>query len=522
MLNGAAGLRRCVAVWLLGVAVLCAAAWCRGAEYDEQYTLFLTAGVPRPAWPQGVFAAGLVRQMQAGHASLAQVARDLRRTDVHPPLYFWAAELWRRRVGPGLFGVRLLSVGCSLGALALVGVLARQAGVPPALAMLLALGSYGFVYTGCVARGFALAQALNLGGLVCTLAVVPRREAGGSAGGSAIASAFAAAPASRTAGTGFGSACALAAGLLFGAASTSNYLAVFVGLAALAWLRGRHALLAAAGMLPFLAVDAWFFAAQHGSRPEQFPSFALTAALPRLARYAAANLFGGLPLYVPEGLLRTGVALVLAALLVGLTGLAIAHWRQRPDPAGRLLGGSALAQPLGLLALGLVFDTTPVELRYLVFAVPPVAVLLAGALATRPALLRRGVLALQAAAILGLLLRPETMQPARATAASVAAVTAGRDSVVLLPYGNDGVGIVGAFGIEVPPTQRLLLVRGPVAPNPLRDRVGTVPVVLVAPLTQDASSRTAIPALLGVLSGACWRRLGETPVPAFRPVCRGT
>ena len=41
------------------------------------------------------------------------------------------------------------------------------------------------------------------------------------------------------------------------------------------------------------------------------------------------------------------------------------------------------------------------------------------------------------------------MQPARATAA--AAQRLADDSVILLPLGNDGVGIVGAFGIEAAP-----------------------------------------------------------------------
>ena len=34
--------------------VLTTAAWLRGAEYDEQYTLFLTSGVARPDWPSSV------------------------------------------------------------------------------------------------------------------------------------------------------------------------------------------------------------------------------------------------------------------------------------------------------------------------------------------------------------------------------------------------------------------------------------------------------------------------------------
>ncbi len=49
------------------------------------------------------------------------------------------------------------------------------------------------------------------------------------------------------------------------------------------------------------------------------------------------------------------------------------------------------------------------------------------------------------------------MQPARAAAAEAASLAGG--GIVLLPRGNDGVGIAGAFGIEAPPALPLLLVR---------------------------------------------------------------
>ena len=54
-LVNAADFRSRGAVILLAALVLTAAAWMRGAEYDEQYTLFLTAGVARPDWPATVF-----------------------------------------------------------------------------------------------------------------------------------------------------------------------------------------------------------------------------------------------------------------------------------------------------------------------------------------------------------------------------------------------------------------------------------------------------------------------------------
>ncbi len=272
--------------------VLGLAAWLRGAEYDEQYTLFLTSGVPRPDWPMGVFPAGLVRTIQAGHSGLGGIARDLRSTDVHPPLYFWLVSLWRDVFGHGLFEARLLSVLLGLGSLALTGAIARVARVPPVLAMLLTLGCYGFTYTNVVARGFALALLLLLGGVVCLLVARPadlavrpgggparRRDpdqlsggvrgagvpAGNQSGGGAVRSTSA--PASRAAMAASGTA--------------GQALAVFL-----------------VGFLAFIPADLWWFLAQRDTRRGQFPPFVLTQSLARLAARFTGDILGGLPLYV--------------------------------------------------------------------------------------------------------------------------------------------------------------------------------------------------------------------------------
>ena len=99
------------AIALLALIVLLAAAWTRSAEYDEQYTLFLTAGTPRPAWPDTPFPVTdvLAAQRMEGVDPIG-IARDLRATDVHPPLYFWAVALWRAVFGDSLFVARLFSV----------------------------------------------------------------------------------------------------------------------------------------------------------------------------------------------------------------------------------------------------------------------------------------------------------------------------------------------------------------------------------------------------------------------------
>lgn len=478
---------------LLSSFVLALVAHERGAEYDEGYTVFLASGDPRPEWPAVPFRAGAVRGAFAGHSSPLRIARDLRATDVHPPLYFWTAAAWRDLVGRGLFRLRLLSVAFGVAALLVLAAIAARVGVPPPVALLLTLGCYGFSYTSAIARGFALAQLLALAGVLLLLDAERQRRMGP----------------------------ALAGGLLLGLASFTNYLASFVAAAALAWLllrawrRPALWLAAGAGFAALLPADLWFFLAQRNSRVGQFPPFHLLPGLARLGRYAAANVFGGLPLYA-TGLARTALGGGLVLLLLALVALIAARWRRIGRPETRaLLALAALAPPAGLIALGVVFDNTPIELRYIAFATPFFALLLAGALASlapprRTALLAL-VLAIQAVALVGLARMPQTMQP-QAQATREATALAGRDGLVLLPFGNDGVGVVGAVVQSAPDWLRLLVVPRDTPPAAIRARTGDAPVVVLALLGVDADSRATVPQMEAAFRNQpCWRQTARAP-----------
>ena len=447
---------------LLAALVLTSAAWLRSAEYDEQYTLFLTAGTPRPNWPTTVFPAGDVALVQAGHATLGGIARDLRATDVHPPLYFWTVSLWRLVFGPGLFAARMLSVLCGMVSIALVGIIANRRAIRPWVAMLLTLGCYGFVYTNAIARGFAMAEMLTLCGVALLL------------GGRHVL-----------------------AGACLGAALCCNYLAVFVGGAVLLVADAWVAILA---VIPFLGLDAWFFVAQHAARMGQFPPFAAWPSLVRLAEYQVAAVFGGLPLYVGGGWqfeVKAGLGAVAVALVAGVALV-------RPRGPNLVLA-AAIAPPLGLFLLGAVFNTTPIELRYLTFGLPFVALSVAESLPMvgkgRSVFLTL-LLSLQIVSIAGLLFSPRTMQPAR-LAAGEATRLAG-DAVVLVPAGNDGVGIVGAFGIEAPPALPVLLIR---PGDPIADRVARYHRVGLALLAEDRDSTAAIAAARDIFTQPNWHRV---------------
>jgi hypothetical protein len=258
--------------------------------------------------------------------------------------------------------------------------------------------------------------------------------------------------------------------------------------------------------IPFLAVDAWFFVAQHGARPGQFPPFALWPSLLRLTKYQTAAVFGGLPLYV-DGAGRAVVEVIVGLLTVGIIVWVVKARPGRGDPAIRLVAAGAVAPPIGLLLLGFVFNNTPIELRYFSFGLPFVALLVAWASqpiggGKKNALMLPVVLTVQFAGIAGLLLSPRTMQPYRIAAAEAADLAG--DGIVLLPRGNDGVGIVGAFAIEAPPALPILLIR---PTDPIANRIRPYRRVVLALLPQDRDSTATILKLHAALSTPDWRRV---------------
>lgn len=461
---------RLLAVLLLGTALLGLAAWLRDPEYDEGYTGFVTGNAPRPDWPAQPFRAGDVRAVFAPAASPWAIAGNLRRTDVHPPLYFWTVWAWRRLCGPDLFVTRLLSVGFSLGALVATAALACAAALPAIPALLITLGCFGFVETGIVARGFAMAQCLTLWGLVLTL----RADTGLARN-------------------------ALGAGMLLGAASFTNYLAGFPAAAGLLWLfirAPRQAIWLLLGIAPFLLGDFFFYWAQRASRIGQFSDFTLPGFAAALAHATGGALLGGLPLYA-DGWPRMALSLGLGLLLATLLLLPLLRWTRMGQPSARaLLAGAAASVPLGLLLMGLASHSLPVEIRYLAFALPPFALLLAGAIGSlpRPRLCLSLLLLVQAAAITGLLTRPETMQP-QGSAARAAFRAVGERGLVLLPRGNDGVGIPGAFLTAAPPGLHILLVNPTDPPEHLRAEIARFPCATAARLAVDGASRATLPLL---------------------------
>ena len=472
---------------LAGAALLLVAiAWLRGGEYDEFYSVFLIAGDPRPNWPLVPFAAHRAAGFYHGHAAFGAIAAALRRGDVHPPLYFWALSLWRDLVGMDLFRLRLLSVLFALAGLALLVRIARRIGAPPLLSALITLLFYGFAYTGIVARDFAMAQLFALAGAAL---LIEAEERGGLLP-------------------------AICGGLALGAACFTNDLASFTAVALFAWLiatswrRPKLWLAAGAAAALFLPAWLWFFIAQRGSRAGQFRPFHAAHAIARLAADQAGAILGALPLYAPRPAsmaLGAGLAVLIAmlawhALRDGLPALAPRH--------RALVIAGAVAPPLGLLALGAMFDTMPIEVRYLWLGLPYVGLALAAGLRERPRLLAL-VLTVEAASIVGLARAPQTMQPA-ARAERAAAQTVGPNGLIILPFGNDGVGIPGPFVAAAPPSMHILIAHD--AGGSILRAAAAYPRVTIARIEVDRTSKVLVPRLDALFAAApCWRRRKAPP-----------
>ena len=91
---------------------------------------------------------------------------------------------------------------------------------------------------------------------------------------------------------------------------------------------------------------------------------------------------------------------------------------------------------------------------------------------------------------------------------------------MLLPRGNDGVGIVGAFAVEAPPTLRLLVIGRDASSAEIRARASGYPRATLALLGQDEASRATLSVMRQAFADPCWRAAGEGfNVLAFDRIC---
>jgi len=132
----------------------------------------------------------------------------------------------------------------------------------------------------------------------------------------------------------------------------------------------------------------------------------------------------------------------------------------------------------------------------------------AAAFRDRPVPLVLLMVVVQGISIVGLAIAPATMQPAERTARAAARI-AGPDTLVIVPFGNDGVGIPGPFIAAVPPAMRLLVARQ--ADQVTLTVATSFRQVAIARIMVDGASRTLVPRLDELFKESrCWH---SAPAP---------
>jgi hypothetical protein len=478
-----------------GLAIL--AALRRSFELDEGYTYLILNGQPRLTWPAGVFTRAAVAHWFAGTSSLARIAADLRTYDVHPPLWFYVEEGWRRLVGPGLLPARLLSVAFMVASLLLVARAARRCRAPVAPTLALTAFSYAVLYTGATVRMYPFANMLLLAGTLALLRALDESRRARAWRWAALA------------------------GLAFGAGTAAHLFVVFpalaVGLTAAATFLARRQIgavvIAGVTAAPAIGWAASFYLVQP-THDWQFPPFGIASMAARTAKEYAAALFGGTPVYVPHTLMMPVAGLLGGLLLVALGVAALGGRRMAADAPGRIILAGTLAMPIALFAVAAAVGKETVELRYLIYGLPFLAMFLARGwraqrLVPRPAcaVLAAAFLTAQLIGAVAMPFAHITQQAARPAIAQISRLWQ-PGSILLLPEADDTSGMTLDYAYEAPAGWPLLLLRRDEDPAALRRAIAGRPRAFII-LIADAAGTAAIARARATLTAAGWRSAGS-------------
>jgi hypothetical protein len=489
------------AIVAAAVLIAVAAAAARSFELDEGYTYLILNGEPRILWPRGVFMRADIAHWFAGTAPLARISADLVTYDVHPPLWFYVEAGWRHLVGPGLLAARLLSVSIMAAELVLTARVARLCRAPVLLTLAITAFSYAVLYTGATVRMYPFANALLLAGTLALLHTLPPRALG--------------------AGKWRSSLWAGAAGLEFGLGTASHLFVVFPSVAlgivaALSLLRQRRfveVMVAVVAALPPILWAASYYAEQQ-THDWQFAPFSVGGMLLRIAERYGAALFGGTPVYVPHAFARPVSALFGLLLLTALAIAATAARRMLRDVTGWMVLVGTLVMPVTLFIVGAVDGKETVELRYLIYGLPFLAMFLARGWREQRLVTRRARTALAAAVVGAQLVGAAAMPFAHMTqqAARPAMAEIGElwqpGALLLLPQATDTSGMTLDYAYEAPPDWPMLLMTADESPTGVLRAVAGRPRIFLI-LIADADGSAALARTRAILQAAGWHSAGS-------------
>lgn len=162
---------------LLALLVRLPGLYSRSVWFDEAFTLLQTAGsLESVEWPHEPTKAAELKGLFAGRPGTGELARLVRRSDVHPPVYPLALRWWRV-LGPSIEVARWFSLLFSLVGVAAFYALLRSAREEGAgvLTGLYSLAT-GAAHSGHEARAYAFGAAWL--GIAALLAFLARSLAG--------------------------------------------------------------------------------------------------------------------------------------------------------------------------------------------------------------------------------------------------------------------------------------------------------------------------------------------------------
>ncbi|WP_119462684.1 glycosyltransferase family 39 protein [Rhodospirillaceae bacterium SYSU D60014] len=327
---------------------------------DEAITLLELSGHADPALPATPVPLSDLKRQMTESTSPGALVEALWSTDVHPPLYYLAADLWRDMLGPGIARLRLFSLLAVGIAAAIFYATLRQAAVPlPGFAALIFFLSEFTLFCSANARSYGVALLLVVLTLHLALRSVDCQA--------------------RCRGT------AALLGLCVGAAFLTHYFTLFITGAVLIWHGAATwrrdpgqavapiaaALLVGAAALPILAD-------QLGARPEQFLGFSGLLAEGWMAVKSNLKALTRKPAELP--IARVALVIIAVPLAAGLLATFRRNGTDRFTHISTVAVLAVVANSLGILGLFYASDKTLIHgaaLRYFGFALPFLVIFLA-------------------------------------------------------------------------------------------------------------------------------------------------
>lgn len=364
--NSSASLLQRQDLLVLGVLVLITLAvrlpgvFNRAIWYDEAITLLETAGNSIPQWSESPTPARTQKELLVGTPTFSEIARGLRETDVHPPVYYGLLSKWRRLVGASIEAARTFSVLCSTGAVIFLFLLLRASGFGypwvPSLVYSLTSGAVHYAHE---ARNYSLAlffllAAAYLGYLSTSKAQNNRLQFW-------IFS--------------------VAMAVLYGLAFQTHYLAIFPIFYLILWYvfwipRGNRLLALPATILTIgiSMVALSTLASQLGARPKQFQKvLGFGQELWKTVDFNFEMLWN--PVISSTGVLVSVIFTFLVLILIGVLYTRSA-WDMVDKKLFTMMAGVAIMPSLGVLALDIIFSKNLGKSSYVFFAGPAIVYLL--------------------------------------------------------------------------------------------------------------------------------------------------